>query len=57
MFDKYSDIVTPAQLQKILGIGRNSAYKLLSEQTIKSKKIGRKYLIPKSNIIKFLENK
>jgi len=57
MFDKYSDIVTPAQLQKILGIGRNSAYKLLSEQTIKSKKIGQKYLIPKSNIIKFLENK
>jgi len=57
MFGKYSDIITPAQLQKILGIGRNNVYKLLSEQIIKSKKIGRKYFIPKSNVIKFLESK
>jgi excisionase family DNA binding protein len=57
MFHEYPDVVNVAQLQKMLGIGRNTAYKLLNEQTIKSKKIGRIYLIPKINIIKFLENK
>ena len=57
MFKNYPDVVSVAQLQEMLGIGRNSAYKLLSEQNIKAKKIGRVYFIPKINIIKFLENK
>jgi excisionase family DNA binding protein len=54
IFKEYPDIVTVAQLQQMLDIGRNTAYKLLSEQKIKSKKIGRIYIIPKNNIIKFL---
>ena len=58
MFKEYPDVVNVSQLQKMLGgIGRNTAYKLLSEQTIKSKKLGRIYLIPKVNVIKFLESK
>ena len=57
MFREYPDVVGVADLQKMLGIGRNTAYKLLNEQFIKSKKINRIFLIPKINIIKFLENK
>ena len=55
MFNEYPDVVNVSQMRKMLGgIGRNSAYKLLTEQIIKSKKIRRVYLIPKTNIIKFL---
>ena len=58
MFQNFPDVVNVFQMREMLGgIGRNSAYKLLSAQLIKSKKIGRVYLIPKANIIKFLENK
>ena len=58
MFTQYNDVVNAKQLRQMLGgISRNSVYKLLSEQTIKSKKIGRIYLIPKVNVIKFLESK
>ena len=57
MFREYPDVVSAEQLQKMLGIGRNSAYKLLSERIIKAKKIGRIYFIPKNNVINFLNNK
>jgi len=55
MFEKYPDVVNVSQLQEMLGVGRNTAYKLLSTQIIKAKKIGRVYLIPKANIVQFLE--
>ena len=54
IFKEYPDVVSVEQLQKMLDIGRNTAYKLLSEQRIKAKKIGRIYIIPKNNIIKYL---
>ena len=57
MFKNYPDVVNVSQLQKMLNVGRNTAYKLLSAQSIKAKKIGRVYLIPKTNIIKFLSQK
>jgi len=57
MFQNYPDVVSVAQLQKMLGVGRNTAYKLLTAQIIKAKKVGRLYLIPKANVIKFFENK
>lgn len=58
MFKQYPDVVSVKQMREMLGgICRNNAYKLLSERAIKSKKIGRVYFIPKTNIIKFLKNK
>ena len=58
MFSEYPDVVNAKQLRQMLGnLSRNLVYKLLSEQTIKSKKVGRIYLIPKVNVINFLENK
>lgn len=47
MFENYPDIVSVEQLQKMLNIGRNTAYKLINENYIKSIKIGKIYKIPK----------
>jgi len=57
MFRKYPDVVSVAQMQKMLSIGRNTAYDLLKENKIQSIRIGRVHKIPKVNIIKYLHNK
>ena len=58
MFSNYPDVVNVKAMRQMLGgISRNTAYKLLSEKAITAKKMGRIYLIPKANVIKFLENK
>ncbi len=54
MFKDYPDVLTPGDLQKILRIGRNSTYKLLNENQIETIKIGKKYIIPKVNVINYL---
>jgi len=40
---------------KALGIGKNTAYKLLRENTIKSIVLAGKYKIPKTYLIEFVE--
>ena len=57
MFQQYPDVVSVSQLQKMLGIGRNTAYKLLKENKILSIRIGKVHKIPKKNVIKYLQNK
>ena len=54
-FDNYPDIVTPEDIQKMLRIGRNSVYDLLKQGKIKSLRVGKKYLIPKTIVINFLQ--
>lgn len=55
MFPDYPDVVSPEQLQKMLGgIGKTTAYKLLRGGKIKSVRLGRKYLIPKICVIEYL---
>lgn len=54
MFREYPDVVTPADLQKMLHIGRNAVYKLLGNNLIDNIRIGKKYIIPKINVIKYL---
>ena len=54
MFKDYPDVLTPGDLQKILRIGRNSTYKLLNENRNETIKIGKKYIIPKINVINYL---
>lgn len=56
MLGKYPDVLTVEQVAQILGIGKNSAYKLINENVIGHKKIGRKLLIPKLCIIDYLES-
>ena len=55
MFKQYPDVVTIAQLQTMLGIGRTGAYRLIKSGEIKSVRVGRIYKIPKANIIKYLK--
>lgn len=55
IFADYEDAVDREQLQKMLGIGKSLAYKLLQSGEIKSKKVGREYRIPKQYIIEYLK--
>lgn len=54
-FNNYPDIVTPEDIQKMLRLGRNSVYNLLKQGKIKSLRVGKKYLIPKTSVINFLQ--
>lgn len=54
VFKDYKDIVNIKDLQKMLGIGRNLAYKLIRENKIEHLKINNRIFIPKQNVIKFL---
>lgn len=58
MFAEYPDIVGIKDLQKMLGIGRNLAYSLVSGGYIRGITVGNKLRIPKINVIDYvLENK
>ena len=54
MFPDYPDIVTVAQLRKMLGISRHVAYELLAEKEISAIKIGNIYKIPKVSVINYV---
>lgn len=56
MFAEYPDIITISQLQQMLGIGRHSAYNLISDGYISGAKIGRGFKIPKISVIQYLMN-
>ena len=54
LFSEYPDVVTVYDLQKMLKIGRNSAYDILKSGLIKTIKVGKRYIIPKQSVINFL---
>ena len=56
MLEKYKDVLGVEDLCEILGIGKNTAYKILKDNTIPNRRIGRKYIIPKCGLIKYLKN-
>lgn len=56
IFADYPDVVTVEELQQMLHIGRNTAYAMLKDNTIVGRKAGRGYIIPKNNVIKFIES-
>ena len=49
------DVLTVLQLSRFLGIGKNSAYDLVRRGEIGSRKVGRKYLIPKRCVVDYLK--
>ena len=55
--ENYQDILIFDELVEILNIGENTAYNLLKNNKIYSKKIGREYKIPKICIINYIYNK
>lgn len=55
MFENYPDVVEVDDLRKMLGgISKKLAYRLLSDQEIRSVRVGRAYKIPKICIIEYL---
>ena len=56
MFAKYPDVVTVAEMQKMLRISKKPAYWLIKTKQVKAIKIGNQYRILKSSIIEFLLN-
>ena len=53
-FNKYPDVLEVEEVQEMLRIGRNAIYKLLKKGDIKSLRVGKKYIIPKTSVINFL---
>lgn len=51
---EYGDILLPADVQKILHIGRNTVYGYLAKGTIRSIKTGGKYRIPKLYLLQYI---
>ena len=54
MLNKYPDVLNVKQLCEVLGIGKNTAYKLLKNREIKALRIGAVYKIPKREVINYL---
>lgn len=54
MFPEYPDIVTVAQLQKMLGISRHVVYDLLTDREICAIKVGGAYKIPRISVINYV---
>ena len=55
MFENYPDVVEVDDLRKMLGgISKKLAYRLLSDQEIRSGRVGRTYKIPKICVIEYL---
>lgn len=50
----FGDTLTPDEARQVLGVGRNTIYSILGDGTLKSIKIGKKYIIPKTAILAFL---
>ena len=55
MLKEYPDVCTVKEVAQILKIGSNSAYKLINNGMIKSRRIGRIYRIPKICVIEYLQ--
>ncbi len=55
MFSTYPDILTVTDLTKMLSIGRNKAYKLVGDGSIRSIRIGNIHRIPKMSVIEYVQ--
>lgn len=56
MFSQYPDVLNVGQLAEALGVGRNTAYKLLHDGTICFLRVGKKYRIPKLCLIDYIKS-
>lgn len=56
MLKDYPDVLTVLQVSEILRTGKNTAYALIRGNMIGHKRIGRRYLVPKSCLVDYLES-
>jgi len=50
----YPDILTVEETGELLGVSTKTVYKLIKEGEIKTKRVGRAFRIPKSNVTCYL---
>ena len=50
----YPDVISIDDLCEILHIGKIKAYELLKTQTIKNRRLGKKFIIPLKSVQKFI---
>ena len=50
----YPDVLSIQDIMEILKIGRTLAYRLVNDKTIPAKKLGRDWIISKSNLIELI---
>ena len=53
-FENVPDVLTVSELQKVLRIGRSTAYRLIKANEIQSIRIGRSIRVPKSSVIDYV---
>ena len=56
MFEKYPDIVKVEQVADMLGICKAMVYSLLNDNMICHVRVGRRYIIPKTAVVAFVNN-
>ena len=54
MFSDYPDIVTVAQLQRMLGVSRSTVYELIRDGDLAAVKVGYGYKVPKVSVISYV---
>lgn len=54
-FDDLPDVLTPAEVQSFLRLGRNATYSLLQAGTLRSVRLGQKYLVPRHALRELLD--
>ena len=55
LLEEYKDVINIKELCEILNIGKNTAYKLLKNNDIPNRRLGKKYIIPKFGVIEYLK--
>jgi len=54
LLKNYDDILSVKEVQRILKIGKNQAYELVTSGDIQSIRIGRVYKIPKTYLLNYI---
>jgi excisionase family DNA binding protein len=52
--EHYGDVLTPRELARVLNLGRDGAYALLSARRIASIRVGQRLLVPRLAVERFL---
>lgn len=56
-FERIPDVLTIPELQKMLRIGRSTAYRLIKSNDIRSIRIGRSIRIPKQFVMEYMQTR
>ena len=54
-FSDLPDVLTPGEVRSFLRLGRNATYDLLKDGTLRSVRLGQKYLIPREAVRELLD--